>query len=83
MSAHETEFAADGLPELDAARLERLQAHVRGILVELGLDLQDPNLVETDRRVARMYLEMFRGLCAEGAAADHHLPQRRKATARW
>lgn len=64
MSSHEPEFAADGLPELDAARMERLQAHVRGILVELGLDLEDPNLIETDRRVAKMYLEMFRGLWA-------------------
>lgn len=45
---------------------QRLAAHVRGILTELGLDLQDPNLRETDRRVARMYAEMFSGL-REGA----------------
>ena len=37
---------------------------MRGILTELGLDLADPNLRETDRRVARMYLEMFAGLRA-------------------
>jgi GTP cyclohydrolase IA len=47
-------------------REQRLAAHVRGILTELGLDLQDPNLRETDRRVARMYGEMFSGL-REGA----------------
>ena len=47
-------------------RLERIAAHVRGILVELGLDLADPNLAETDRRVAKMYAEMFHGL-QEGA----------------
>ena len=45
---------------------QRLAAHVRGILTELGLDLEDPNLRETDRRVARMYGEMFSGL-REGA----------------
>jgi GTP cyclohydrolase I len=47
-------------------RVERLAVHVRGLLGELGLDLQDPNLRETDRRVARLYLEMFAGL-EEGA----------------
>ena len=43
-------------------RVPRIARHVRGILDELGLDLQDPNLRDTDRRVARMYLEMFQGL---------------------
>jgi GTP cyclohydrolase I len=47
-------------------RVERIASHVRGILLELGLDLADVNLRETDRRVAKMYLEMFSGL-AEGA----------------
>jgi GTP cyclohydrolase IA len=47
-------------------RVERIASHVRGILVELGLDLADVNLRDTDRRVAKMYLEMFSGL-AEGA----------------
>lgn len=32
------------------------------MLVELGLDLDEPNLSTTHERVARMYLEMFRGL---------------------
>jgi GTP cyclohydrolase I len=54
----------EGLPAVDAAGLERIQGHVRGILTELGLDLRDPNLEETDRRVAKMYLEMFAGLWA-------------------
>jgi GTP cyclohydrolase I len=44
----------------------RIAVHVRGILKELGLDLDDPNLKDTDRRVARMYQEMFHGL-KEGA----------------
>jgi GTP cyclohydrolase I len=50
----------------DPERLARIAAHVRGILTELGLDLADPNLAETDRRVAKMYAEMFHGL-QEGA----------------
>ena len=48
--------------DLGADALERIAGHVRGILSELGLDLADPNLRETDRRVARMYAEMFSGL---------------------
>jgi GTP cyclohydrolase I len=57
------------LAELDEAqqqKLDRIAHHVRGILSNLGLDLNDPNLAETDLRVAKMYLEMFGGL-AEGA----------------
>lgn len=48
------------------AKLDKLAFHVRGILTTLGLDLKDPNLAETDARVARLYLEMFHGL-DEGA----------------
>jgi GTP cyclohydrolase IA len=57
------------LTELDEAqqrKVETVAHHVRGILVALGLDLRDPNLAETDLRVAKMYMEMFQGL-AEGA----------------
>jgi GTP cyclohydrolase I len=43
-------------------RLERVALHVRAILDELGLDLEDPNLRDTDVRVAKMYAEMFHGL---------------------
>ncbi|MGH9380296.1 MAG: GTP cyclohydrolase I FolE [Thermoanaerobaculia bacterium] len=43
-------------------RIEKIAQHVRGILTTLDLDLTDPNLVDTDQRVARLYLEMFRGL---------------------
>jgi GTP cyclohydrolase I len=46
--------------------VERIAHHVRGILSALELDLSDPNLAETDFRVAKMYLEMFHGL-SEGA----------------
>jgi GTP cyclohydrolase I len=57
------------LAELDDAqqgKLDTIAGHVRGILTTLGLDLRDPNLAETDLRVAKMYIEMFGGL-AEGA----------------
>jgi GTP cyclohydrolase I len=50
-------------------RVERIAGHVRALLEELGLDLSDPNLRETDQRVARMYLEMFHGLL-EGSEPD-------------
>jgi GTP cyclohydrolase I len=57
------------LAELDGEQQRKLDVvahHVRGILTTLGLDLKDPNLAETDLRVAKMYLEMFHGL-QEGA----------------
>lgn len=50
----------------DQGKLDTLAYHVRGILTTLGLDLTDHNLAETDRRVAKMYVEMFHGL-QEGA----------------
>jgi GTP cyclohydrolase I len=54
------------LDEGQRAKAERIAHHVRGILTALGLDLADPNMAETEFRVARMYLEMFNGL-SEGA----------------
>ena len=54
------------LDEGQSRKVEILAHHVRGILTTLGLDLKDPNLSETDVRVAKMYIEMFHGL-AEGA----------------
>jgi len=52
--------------DTEAEEAERIAGHVRGILETLGLDLDDPNLRDTDRRVAQMYQEMFHGL-KEGA----------------
>jgi GTP cyclohydrolase I len=55
-----------GAPALAALspeeRLARVARHVRAILELLGLDTADPNLAETDVRVAKMYREMFSGL---------------------
>jgi GTP cyclohydrolase I len=50
----------------EAEKVERLAVHVRAMIEELGLDQSDPNLIETDRRVAKFYIEMFHGL-QEGA----------------
>lgn len=53
------------LAELDGqqqTKLGTIAHHVRGILKALDLDLKDPNLAETDLRVAKMYVEMFHGL---------------------
>jgi len=62
-----TDFDVPTVGDLaDPERIERIAAHVRGILEELGLDLADPNLEDTDRRVAKLYAEMFHGL-QEGA----------------
>jgi len=55
-----------GLDPEQQGKVVRIAEHVRGILSTLGLDTSDPNLAETDVRVAKMYLEMFQGL-AEGA----------------
>ena len=44
------------------ARLTKVAAAFRGFLESLDLDLDDPNLVGTDLRVARAYQEMFAGL---------------------
>ena len=73
--SHEPEVIVPGhvppiaMTELDddqQGKLATIAHHVRGILTALGLDLKDPNLAETDLRVAKMYIEMFGGL-AEGA----------------
>lgn len=60
------EEGQDALGAPEDPRIGRIAGHVRGVLTELGLDLTDDNLRETDRRVAKMYLEMFHGL-EEGA----------------
>ncbi len=48
--------------EWGAGTVERIAGHMRAIFEELGLDRTDPNLAETDTRVAKLYLEMFHGL---------------------
>ena len=49
--------------EIADPRLDQLAGHVKEIIRILGLcPDQDPNLINTDRRVARMYLDIFSGL---------------------
>ena len=44
-------------------RVDQIASHVKEIIRILGLcPDRDPNLVNTDRRVARMYLDIFSGL---------------------
>ena len=50
----------------EAERVRVIARHMRAIIEALGLDASDPNLKDTDERVAKMYLEMFHGL-SEGA----------------
>jgi len=47
---------------VDSEQLSKIAGHMRGIMEALELDRTDPNLAETDERVAKMYLEMFNGL---------------------
>jgi GTP cyclohydrolase I len=63
LSRHE---ALDSVAPEDRDKVEAIAAHVRGMLRELEIDLDDPNMLDTDLRVAKMYLEMFHGL-KEGA----------------
>jgi GTP cyclohydrolase I len=49
--------------DLTDPRVDQIAGHVKEIIRILGLcPDQDPNLVNTDRRVARMYLDIFSGL---------------------
>jgi len=49
--------------DLADPRLDQIAGHVKEIIRILGLcPDQDPNLINTDRRVARMYLDIFSGL---------------------
>jgi GTP cyclohydrolase I len=43
-------------------KIERISFHIGEIMKVLDLDQRDPNLKDTPRRVARMYLEIFGGL---------------------
>ena len=50
----------------DKEKIGEIAEYVSRIIEVLGLDTADPNLAGTPERVAKMYLEMFRGL-SEGA----------------
>ncbi|HVS65886.1 MAG TPA: GTP cyclohydrolase I FolE [Thermoanaerobaculia bacterium] len=66
MATTDLELVGTDAAHVPQERVDRIARRVRALLEELGLDLSDANLSETDQRMARMYLEMFRGL-EEGA----------------
>jgi GTP cyclohydrolase I len=52
----------DGRP--DDARAAQAAAHFRAAFEALGLDMKDPNLEGTEKRLVRSYRELFAGLSA-------------------
>lgn len=59
----ETPVIDDTLNAPDTNKLEIIEEKFRDIMTTLGLDLSDDSLVETPRRVAKMYVkEIFQGL---------------------
>lgn len=62
----ETPLKADAFDKSDDQKIEIIQAHIKGIMETLGLDLEDDSLVGTPKRVAKMYVrETFGGLHPE------------------
>jgi GTP cyclohydrolase I len=59
----------DGPPPPSEARLDEAEVAFKTAFEALGLDLGDPNLEGTSRRVVRSYRELFAGLYA-GRAPD-------------
>ena len=65
-SAFDTPMRADAFEISDETKIQRIEAHVKGILETLGMDLTDDSLAGTPRRVAKMYVkEAFGGLNPE------------------
>lgn len=62
--AKEKELSENIDPSVD---LERIKSAVRVILESVGEDPDRPGLIETPRRVAKMYAEMFAGLHTDPA----------------
>lgn len=62
----ETPLRKDAFAVSDEQKIETIQAHIRGIMETLGLDLDDDSLRGTPKRVAKMYVrETFGGLNPE------------------
>lgn len=52
-----------GTQNLSEANYKLIEEHIQAIMVALGLDMADDSLVETPKRIAKMYLnEVFWGL---------------------
>ena len=41
----------------NAEKKARIEAHMRGVMEVLGLDMSDDSLAETPQRIAKMYVE--------------------------
>lgn len=51
----------------DAYKIDKIEAHMAEVMKILGLDLSDDSLVDTPRRIAKMYVqEIFAGLKTDG-----------------
>ena len=62
-STFDTPLRSDAFSISDEMKIERIEAHVKGILETLGMDLTNDSLSGTPRRVAKMYVkEAFGGL---------------------
>lgn len=62
-SPHVAQLELHDAPAATDPRIESIAVHMREIIRILGLSPEsDPNLVHTDRRVAKMFLEIFSGL---------------------
>lgn len=60
---HEAHLELHDAPTPGDPRIDAVAGHMREIIRILGLSPDtDPNLLDTDRRVAKMYLEIFSGL---------------------
>ncbi len=63
MTSIETPLRADAFKLSDQEKIEKIEAHVTGIMETLGLDLTDDSLKGTPKRVSKMYVkEIFGGL---------------------
>lgn len=50
---------------------DRIQAAVRELLISIGEDVNRDGLLETPRRVADMYVELFEGIEADQIGRAH------------
>ena len=73
-------LAESDMPEIvegeDQNKAGQIASHFAEIMRVLGLDLNDPHLIDTPQRVGRMYLEIFRGLKDQEEPAITSFPNR-------
>ncbi len=62
----QTPLRSDAFSITEQEKILRIEAHMKGIMETLGLDLNDDSLQGTPKRVAKMYVkELFGGLLPE------------------